>query len=215
MCEKNALTLCVFFTHNFLISMKKVIVFQIENVLMKVYDEKKMDEAAGKKMVKEMVGMEMFEKEFKKEDGGVMECGEILERMRDLERKFEEEGNVEKRYWMRDLRRKMEEWEEGKEKRMEERRRKNLEYGFEKKVIEKREELKDLEKICERVGGRMIFVSGERKSRVEKLLNNNGLRVFEVERDLEFLKEVEEEAVVFDSPEKLKEIWTLVGLRKA
>lgn len=195
--------------------MKKVIVFQIENVLMKVYDEKKMDEAAGKKMVKEMVGMEMFEKEFKKEDGGVMECGEILERMRDLERKFEEEGNVEKRYWMRDLRRKMEEWEEGKEKRMEERRKKNLEYSFEKKVIEKREELKDLEKICERVGGRMIFVSGERKSRVEKLLNNNGLRVFEVERDLEFLKEVEEEAVVFDSPEKLKEIWTLVGLRKA
>lgn len=195
--------------------MKKVIVFQIENVLMKVYDEKKMDEAAGKKMVKEMVGMEMFEKEFKKEDGGVMECGEILEKMRDLERKFEEEGNVEKRYWMRDLRRKMEEWEEGKEKRMEERRKKNLEYSFEKKVIEKREELKDLEKICERVGGRMIFVSGERKSRVEKLLNNNGLRVFEVERDLEFLKEVEEEAVVFDSPEKLKEIWTLVGLRKA
>ena len=195
--------------------MKKVIVFQIENVLMKVYDEKKMDEAAGKKMVKEMVGMEMFEKEFKKEDGGVMECGEILERMRDLERKFEEEGNVEKRYWMRDLRRKMEEWEEGKEKRMEERRKKNLEYSFEKKVIGKREELKDLEKICERVGGRMIFVSGERKSRVEKLLNNNGLRVFEVERDLEFLKEVEEEAVVFDSPEKLKEIWTLVGLRKA
>ena len=195
--------------------MKKVIVFQIENVLMKVYDEKKMDEAAGKKMVKEMVGMEMFEKEFKKEDGGVMECGEILEKMRDLERKFEEEGNVEKRYWMRDLRRKMEEWEEGKEKRMEERRKKNLEYSFEKKVIGKREELKDLEKICERVGGRMIFVSGERKSRVEKLLNNNGLRVFEVERDLEFLKEVEEEAVVFDSPEKLKEIWTLVGLRKA
>lgn len=195
--------------------MKKVIVFQIENVLMKVYDEKKMDEAAGKKMVKEMVGMEMFEKEFKKEDGWVMECGEILERMRDLERKFEEEGNVEKRYWMRDLRRKMEEWEEGKEKRMEERRKKNLEYSFEKKVIEKREELKDLEKICERVGGRMIFVSGERKSRVEKLLNNNGLRVFEVERDLEFLKEAEEEAVVFDSPEKLKEIWTLVGLRKA
>ena len=195
--------------------MKKVIVFQVENVLVKVYDEKKMDEAAGKKMVKEMVGMEMFEKEFKKKDGGVMECGEILVKMRDLERRFEEDGDVEKRYWMRDLRRKMEEWEEGKEKRMEERRRKNLEYGFEKKVIEKREELKDLEKICERVGGRMIFVSGERKSRVEKLLNNNGLKVFEVERDLEFLKDLEEEAVVFDSSEKLKEIWTQVGLRKA
>ena len=190
--------------------MKKVIVFQVENVLVKGYDEKRMDEMVGKKMVKKMVGKEMFEKEFVE-----LGCGEMLEKMKELEKRYEEEGDVVKRYWMRDLRRRMEEWEEGKEKRMEEKRRKNLEYGFEKKVIEKREELKDLEKICEMVGGKMIFVSGERKRRVEKLLKNNGLKVFEVERDLEFLKEENEEVVVvFDSVDKLKELWKWVGLKR-
>ena len=158
-----------------------------------------------------MVGDELFEKEFVE-----LGCGEMLEKMKELEKRFEEEGDVMRRYWMRDVRRKMEEWEEGKEKRMEEKRRKNLEFSFEKKVIEKREELKDLERICEVVGGRMIFVSGERKGRVEKLLKNNGLKVFEVKRDLEFLKEEKEDAgVVFDSVEKLKEIWKLVGLRRS
>ena len=169
-----------------------------------------MDEMEGKKMVKKMVGKEMFEKEFVE-----MGCGEMLEKMKELEKRYEEEGDVLRRYWMRDLRRRMEEWVEGKEKRMEEKRRKNMENGFEKKVIEKREELKDLEKICEKVGGKMIFVSGERKVRVEKLLKNNGLKVFEVKGDLEFLKEEnEEDVVVFDSVVKLKEIWKWVGLKR-
>ena len=190
--------------------MKKVIVFQVENVLVKGYDEKRMEEMVGKKMVRKMVGDELFKEEFIK-----MGCGEMLEKMKELEKRYEEEGDVVNRYWMRDLRRRMEEWEEGKEKRMEEKRRKNLEYGFEKKVIEKREELKDLEKICEMVGGKMFFVSGERKVRVEKMLKNNGLKVFEVKGDLEFLKEEnEEEVVVFDSVEKLKEIWKWVGLKR-
>lgn len=61
----------------------------------------------------------------------------------------------------------------------------------------------------------MIFVSGERKVRVEKLLKNNGLKVFEVKGDLEFLKEEnEEDVVVFDSVVKLKEIWKWVGLKR-
>ena len=61
----------------------------------------------------------------------------------------------------------------------------------------------------------MIFVSGARKVRVEKLLKNNGLKVFEVKGDLEFLKEEnEEDVVVFDSVEKLKEIWKWVGLKR-
>ena len=136
--------------------------------------------------------------------------------MRKLEKRYGDEGDVMKKYWMRDLRRRMEEWEEGKEKRMDEKRRKNLENGFERKVIEKKEELKDLERICEMVGGKMIFVSGERRRRVEKLLNNNGLRIFEIERNLEFLKDVEKESVVvFDSVEKVKEIWKWVGLRRS
>lgn len=191
--------------------MKKVIVFQVERVLVKGYDEKRMDEMVGKKMVRKMVGDEMYEKEFVE-----LGCGEMLEKMKELEKRFEEEGDVMRRYWMRDVRRKMEEWEEGKEKRMEEKRRKYSEYGFEKKLIEKSEELMDLERICEVVGGKMVFVSGERKGRVEKLLKNNGLKVFEVKRDLEFLKEEkEEDVVVFDSVEKLKEIWKLVGLRRS
>ena len=51
---------------------------------------------------------------------------------------------------------------------------------------------------------------------MEKLLNNNGLRIFEIERNLEFLKDVEKESVVvFDSVEKVKEIWKWVGLRRS
>lgn len=199
--------------------MKKVIVFRVENVLVKGYDEKRMDEVSGKKLLKGLVGEEFIEKELMKEDGGkkVMMSGvEMVEKMKELEKKFEEDGEIEKRFWMRDVRRKMEEREEGKERRLEEMRRKNLEEGFEKRRIEKKEELKDLERICERVGGRMVFVSGIRKGRIERLLRNNGLRKFEVEMDMEFLKEEDMNGVaVFDTAGKLKDFWSEIGLRKS
>ena len=200
--------------------MKKVIVFQVENVLVKGYDEEKMDEMRGRKMVREIVGNELFWKEFMKEMRGgkkvMMGCGEIIERIRELEKRHEEEGDEEKRYWMRDVRRKLEEWEREKIKRREEMRRKNMEYSFEKKVIGRREELKDLERICEIVGGRIIFVSGMRKGRVERLLYNNGLRVFSVVKDLSFIEEERMENVaVIDSVEKLRDMWGMIGLRRA
>ena len=199
--------------------MKKVIVFRVENVLVKGYDEKRMDEVSGKKLLKGLVGEEFIEKELMKEDGGkkVMMSGvEMVEKMKELEKRFEEDGEIEKRFWMRDVRRKMEEREEGKERRLEEMRRKNLEEGFEKRRIEKKEELKDLERICERVGGRMVFVSGIRKGRIERLLRNNGLRKFEVEMDMEFLKEEDMNGVaVFDTAGKLKDFWSEIGLRKS
>ena len=200
--------------------MKKVIVFQVENVLVKGYDEEKMDEMRGRKMVREIVGNELFGKEFMKEMRGgkkvMMGCGEITERIRELEKRYEEEGDEEKRYWMRDVRRKLEEWEREKIKRREEMRRKNMEYSFEKKVIGRREELKDLERICEIVGGRIIFVSGMRKGRVERLLYNNGLRVFSVVKDLSFIEEERMENVaVIDSVEKLRDMWGMIGLRRA
>ena len=200
--------------------MKKVIVFQVENVLVKGYDEEKMDEMRGRKMVREIVGKELFEKEFMKEMRGgkkvMMGSGEIIERIRELEKRYEEEGDEEKRYWMRDVRRKLEEWEREKIKRREEMRRKNMEYSFEKKVIGRREELKDLERICEIVGGRIIFVSGMRKGRVERLLYNNGLRVFSVVKDLSFIEEERMENVaVIDSVEKLRDMWGMIGLRRA
>ena len=170
-------------------------------------------------MIREVVGLDMFEKEFVKDVRGkkvIMELGEMIERMRMLEKRFEEEGDVVKRFWMRDIIRRMEEWDERKEKRIEEKRLKYREYSFEKKVIERRGELLDLERICEVVGGKMIFVSEERKSRVEKLLYNNGLRRFVVERNIECVKnEDSSDVVYFDSVEKLKELWSLVGLRRA
>ena len=110
----------------------------------------------------------------------------------------------------------MEEWESGKIRRREEMRRNNMEYSFEKKVIGKREELKDLERICEIVGGRIMFVSGIRKGKVERLLYNNGLREFSVVKDLSLIKEEEMENVaVIDSFDKLKEMWGMIGLRRA
>jgi len=207
--------------------MKKLIVFQVENVLVKGYDEKRMDEVNGKKMVKEFVGEVLFNEMFVRgiDDGDVgkkevkrevLSVDGMILKMKDLEKRFEEEGDVEKRFWMRDVREKVEKWVDGKEERMMEMRRKNMESGFEKKSILKKEELKDLEKICGVMGGKMVFLSGERKSRVERLLWNNGLRNFYVTSDLESLLEEgkENEMVVFDSVEKLKDLWKLVGLRK-
>ena len=135
--------------------------------------------------------------------------------MKMLEKRYEEEGDMEKWYWIRDIGKKVKEWDGRKERRIEEKRWKYREYDFEKKVIERREELKDLERICEVVGGKMVFVSEERKSRVEKLLYNNGLRRYVVEMNWDFLKDEEEgEVVVIDSVEKLKEMWSLIGLRR-
>ena len=199
--------------------MKKVIVFLVDDVLVKGYDVEKGDELSGRKNVKKEVGEEFFEKEFVKEVGKkkkeVMSCGEMVLKMVELEGRFEEEGDMVKKYWIRDLRKKMEVWEERKEKRLADLRNKFLAAGFEKRLIGKREELKDLERICEVVGGRMVFVSGERRSKVESLLYNNGLRRFEVEKDLGFLEGIEEEKyVVFDSEGSLGNMWKNVGLRR-
>ena len=199
--------------------MKKVIVFKVENVLLNGYDEKRVDELGGKKFVKMEVGEKMFEKEFCKVEGKkgkvVMSSGEMIEKMSELEKGFEEEGNLEKKYWMRDLRRKLEKREEGKEKRLAEMRKKYLEGGYMKKKIRNREDLMDLEKICEMTGSRMVFVGEERKRMVEGLLFNNGLRRYEVEKDLSFLDGIDDgEYVVFDDVDDLKNFWVRVGLRR-
>ena len=199
--------------------MKRVIVFLVDDVLVKGYDVERGDELSGRKIVKKEVGEEFFEKEFLKEVGKkkkeVMSCGEMVVKMVELEGRFEEEGDMVKKYWMRDLRKKMEGWEERKEKRLVELKKKYLAGGFEKRLIGKREELKDLERICEVVGGRMVFVSGERRSKVESLLYNNGLRRFEVEKDLGFLEGMEEEKyVVFDNEGSLENVWKDVGLKR-
>ena len=194
--------------------MKKIIVFNVEGVLVKSVDVEKMDEVKGRKMVKGWVGNEMYVKEFvKDENDGVMRLDEMVERMVDLEKGFEEEGDDLKRFWMRDLRRKLEGWLEVRCERLEEMRRKYLD-GFDKRVIGIRNELKDLERICGIVGGKMVFVSKERKGKVVGLLMNNGLREFEVVGDVDCLDVDEKDMVVFEKEEDLKEMWNMIGLKR-
>lgn len=194
--------------------MKKIIVFNVEDVLVKSVDVEKMDEMKGRKMVKSWVGVEMYEKEFVKEgNDGVMKLEEMVERMVVLEKRFDEEGDDLKRFWMRELRRKLEGWLELRCVRLEELKRKYLD-GFEKRVIGIKNELKDLERICEVVGGKMVFVSKERKSKVVGLLMNNGLREFEVIGDVDCLDVDEKDMVVFEKEEDLKDMWNLIGLKK-
>ena len=115
---------------------------------------------------------------------------------------------------MRDLIKRLEEWEEGKEKRLVDLRKKFLEGIFEKRVIGIREDLKVLESICKIVGGRLIFVSDVRKGKVEWLLDKNGLRSYEVKEDMSFLEgEDENNVVVFESVEDLKDMWGKIGLK--
>ena len=192
--------------------MKKIIVFYVEGVLVKSVDVEKMDEMKGRKMVKGWVGVEMFEKEFVKDDG-MMKLEEMVEKMVGLERRFEEEGDDLKRFWMRDLRKKLESWLEVRSGRLEEMRRKYWD-GFEKKVIGIRNELKDLEKISEVVGGKMIFVSKVRKGKVVELLMNNGLKEFEVIGDMDCMDVDEKDMVVFEKEEDLKELWNMIGLKR-
>ena len=192
--------------------MKKIIVFYVEGVLVKSVDVEKMDEMKGRKMVKGWVGVEMFEKEFVKDDG-MMKLEEMVEKMVGLERRFEEEGDDLKRFWMRDLRKKLESWLEVRSGRLEEMRRKYWD-GFEKKVIGIRNELKDLEKISEVVGGKMIFVSKVRKGKVVGLLMNNGLKEFEVVGDMDCMDVDEKDMVVFEKEEDLKELWNMIGLKR-
>lgn len=91
-----------------------------------------------------------------------------------------------------------------------------MDEGFEKKMIGKRSELKDLERICEVTGSRMVFVSEEKRSRVGNLLYNNGLRRFEVERGLGFLEGMDEkDYVVIDSVEDLENMWKKIGLKRS
>ena len=197
--------------------MKKVIVFKVENVLVKGYDEKRIDESNGKKFVREYVGEKFFEEEFMKEEEGekvVLSWEEIGNKLVELEGRFEGEGEVLKKYWLRDLIKRLEEWEEGKEKRLVELRKKFLEGIFEKRVIGIREDLKVLESICKIVGGRSIFVSEVRKGKVEWLLGKNGLRSYEVKEDMSFLEgEDENNVVVFESVEDLKDMWGKIGLK--
>ena len=162
--------------------MKKVIVFKVENVLVGGFDEKRNDELNAKRVVRKLVGDDFFEKEFvkgekkmvKEKDGDLVEkvvrkvagFGVMKKRLEDCERKFEEESDVEKLYWMRDVLRKLKEWEGRKDERMDGMRRKYVDQSFGKRVIGIREDLKVLERICGVTGGKVVFVSGMNKNKL-------------------------------------------------
>ena len=194
--------------------MKKVIVFKVENVLVKDYDEKKVDEGNFKKVLKVLVGEDFFKNEFK-ENGKVMGIDKMKEKLARLEESFEACEDEVKKFWLRDVIKKMREWENGKEERLVKMRKEYLDGGFEKKQIGLGNDLKDLERICGVTGSNMVFLTEGRKRMVENLLINNGLRRFEVVSDLGFLEGVgENDYVVFDSVESLGDIWRSVGLRR-
>ena len=169
-----------------------MIVFRVENVLVKDYDESVMYDRKKKNVMKKVLKMEGVELERKDWEG-------MKEELEGRRKGFEEEGDVEMKMKMRDLMRRMDEMDGEEEEGKREMRRKFLEESFEKSKIGVRGDLEDLERLKGLVGGmRLVFVSGYGKMRVMRLLRNNGLREFEVMGSLDELEleGVEKEDVV-------------------
>ena len=221
MCEKYALTLRDFHTLNIFIRMKRVIVFRVENVLVKDYDEEKMFDLKKRRLVKGMLikeGLELKGNEWEEMKNEVVE----------LREGFEKEGNVEKMMKMRDVLRKMEEIEEDGKEVMLEMKRKFMDGSFEKRKISVKEDLEDLERVRDLVGNmRLVFVSRYGRMRVKKLLKNNGLKEFEVVGNLDELEGMEKDSMIVfggeDDVEKMegvgvkcvlgvKDMWKEIGL---
>ena len=181
--------------------MKKVIVFRVENVLVKDYDEVKMFDLKMRRLVKEMLKKEGLELKGNEWD-------EMKKEVVGLKDDFEKKGNVEMRMKMRDVLRRMEEMEgNGNEVKLE-MKRKFMDGSFEKRKISVREDLEDLERVRDLVGDmRMVFVSRYGRMRVKKLLKNNGLREFEVVGSLDELEWVDKEnVIVFGCEEDVKKM---------
>ena len=205
--------------------MKKIIVFRVENVLVKDYDEMGMWELRMKKWVREMV---------KKECGVDMNDEKDLEgmkkRVEELERMYGDIGDMEMMIGMRNVGKRIRGVEEDREKMMEEMRRRFIDDGFEKRKIVVREDLMDLERVGRIVDGmRMIYVSGLGKMRVCRLLLNNGLKDFEVLERVEEIGEVDKSDVVMFGDERdmerlnemgmrcvvgVKDLWREIGLKR-
>ena len=205
--------------------MRKIIVFRVENVLVKDYDEMGMWELRMKKWVREMV---------KKECGVDMNDEKDLEgmkkRVEKLERMYEDMGDMEMMIGMRNVGKKIRGVEEDREKMMEEMRRRFIDDGFEKRKIVVREDLMDLERVGRIVDGiRMIYVSGLGKMRVVRLLLNNGLKEFEIMESVDEIGEVDKSDVVMFGDERdlerlnemdmrcvvgVKDLWKEIGLKK-
>lgn len=202
--------------------MKKVIVFRVENVLVKDYDEVKMYDLKMRRLVKEMLKKEGVELKGNEWD-------EMKNEVVELRDGFEKDGDVEKRLKMRDVLRRMEEMEVyGKEEKLE-MRRKFMDGVFEKRKISVRGDLEDLERVKGLVDMRMVFVSRYGKMKVMRLLKNNGLKEFEVIGNIDELEGVEKEDVIMFGSEEdvekmgekdircvlgVKDMWKEIGIKR-
>lgn len=202
--------------------MKKVIVFRVENVLVKDYDEVKMYDLKMRRLVKEMLKKEGVELKGNEWD-------EMKNEVVELRDGFEKDGDVEKRLKMRDVLRRMEEMEVyGKEEKLE-MRRKFMDGIFEKRKISVRGDLEDLERVKGLVEMRLVFVSRYGKMKVMRLLKNNGLKEFEVIGSIDELEGVEKEDVIMFGNEEdvermgekdikcvlgVKDMWKEIGIKR-
>lgn len=205
--------------------MRKVIVFRVEDVLVKGYEAEKMYDLKMKRNLIGIVGNEMKEKL-----GGVKDLNELKDLLVEFEKRFEEEGNVEMFWKMKELLEKFENWEEMRDERVKENRLEFLENRFEKRVLTGREDLLSLERIGNVVKDmRLVFLCGSGKRRVVKLLKNNGLERFEVIGGIDELGEVDGKDVVVFGNERdvemvrekgmkgvlgMKDVFKEVGLKK-
>lgn len=205
--------------------MKKVIVFRVENVLVKDYDENGMWELRMKKwlrdMVKKICGDEM--KDVKDFEG-------MKKRVEELEKMYGEIGELEMMFGLRNVGKVLREIEKDREKMMEEMRKKYIDDSFEKRRIVVREDLMDLERVGRIVDGmRLVYVSGVGKMRVSRLLMNNGLKDFEVLDSMDEIGVVEKDDVVVFGDEKdvekvsgmgmkcvlgIMDMWKEIGLKR-
>lgn len=203
--------------------MKKVIVFRVENVLVKDYDEVKMFDLKMRRLVKEMLkkeGLELKGNEWEEMKNEVVE----------LREGFEKDGNVEMRMKMRDVLRRMEEIEDYGKGVMLEMRRKFMDGVFERRKIGVRVDLEDLERMKEMVKDmRLVFVSRYGRMKVMRLLKNNGLKEFEVVGSIDELEVVEKNNVVMFGSEEdvekmegmgmkcvlgVRDLWKEIGIKR-
>ena len=151
--------------------MKKVIVFRVEDVLVKDFnkeDSLKRAVSIETNKLKKSVGLDMLEEEIKKKGKDEEECEELkVERM---EKWKEIEGKVRKKEMEK------KEWVDRREREFYDR-------EFERSKFRSGigEIMKVLKGMKERSGVNVVFVTDHRKNKVGGILWNNGLRDVEVE----------------------------------
>ena len=177
--------------------MKKVIVFKVEDVLVKDFnkeDSLKRAVSIETNRLKKSVGLDVLEKEINKKVKHNEDCEELKEKS--MEKWKEIEGRVR----IKEMEKK--EWVDRREKEFYDR-----EFERSKFMDGIGEIMKVLKGMKERLGVDVVFVTDYRKSKVEGIMWNNGLRneAIEscngnwIERVLEDLGKSKEDVILFSN----------------